>query len=59
MLGSQIAQLVAVIPLNKKGKILGQPKKPKTMHFVEIMNSNFYMEPSARGWWDDSTYQER
>ena len=39
MIGSQIAQLVAVVPPSDKGKILGQPKDLETANLVDIHNA--------------------
>ena len=42
MVESQIAQLVAIVPLSDKGKILGQPEELETTNLVDIHNAAFY-----------------
>ena len=47
MIESQIAQLVAAVPLTDKGKILGQPKDLETTNIVDIHNAAYYyIQPS-------------
>ena len=41
MIESQIAQLVDVVPLSDKGKILGQPKDLETANLVDIHNAAY------------------
>ena len=54
MIESQIAQLMAILPLTDTGNILGQPEDPKTANVVDICNVGFYREPSSGGWEDYS-----
>jgi hypothetical protein len=45
MIESQLAQLAAVVPSLKKGKISGQPKDLETANLVDIYNAaNYYIE---------------
>ena len=41
MIESQIAQLVAAVPLTDKGKILGQPKDLETTNLIDIHNAAY------------------
>ena len=60
MIESQIAQLVAVVPLSDKGKILGQPKDLETTNLIDIHNATYYcIQPSARGWIDYSLPEKK
>ena len=55
MIESQIARLVAAVPLTDKGKILGQPKDLKTTNLVDIHNVvGCYIEQSTGRWEDCS-----
>jgi len=54
MLESQIAQLAAAIPSNEKGKILGQPIDHETVNIIEMVDIDFFKEPSSGGWQDES-----
>jgi hypothetical protein len=42
MIESQIAQLASSVPLDDKGKILGQPEKLETTNIVDIFNTGWY-----------------
>jgi hypothetical protein len=53
MIESQIAQLVAAVPLSNKGKIPGQPEDLETINLIDIHNvAYYYMEPSMGKWID-------
>ena len=59
MMESQIAQLVAAVPLSDKGKILGQLEDLETVNLVDIRYAPYYyMEPSM-GRWIDYTLPEK
>jgi hypothetical protein len=49
MIESQIAQLVAVVPLSDKGKILGQLKDLETTNLVDIHNAAYYYTQPSMG----------
>ena len=60
MIGSQIAQLAAVVPPTDKGKIPGQPEDLETTNLVNIHNeAYYYMEPSAWRWIDYSFLEKK
>jgi hypothetical protein len=53
MIESQIAQLVAVVPLSNKGKTPGQLEDLETTNLIDIHNAAYYyMEPSTGRWID-------
>ena len=55
MIGSQIAQLAAVVPPTDKGKIPGQPEDLETTNLVDIHNATYYcIQPLTERWIDYS-----
>ena len=53
MIESQIAQLVAVVPLIDKAKIPGQPEDLETRNLIDIHNvAYYYIQPSIGRWID-------
>ena len=55
MIESQIAQLVAAVPLSDKGKILGQLEDLETVNLVDIHNAVYYCIQPSMGRWIDYT----
>jgi hypothetical protein len=53
MIGSQIAQLAAIVPLANNGKIPEQPKDLETVNLVGIHNAAFYYTQPSEGRWID------
>ena len=47
---SQIAQLLADVPLFDKGNILGQPEDLETTNLVNIHNTTYYCIQPSMGW---------
>jgi hypothetical protein len=60
IIGSQIAQLAAVVSPTDKGKILGQPEDQKTANLVDIHNiAYYYIQPSIARWIDYSLPEKK
>ena len=59
MIESQIAQLVAVVPLTNKGKILEKPKDLETTNLIDIHNVAFYYTQPSEGRWTYYTLPDK
>ena len=60
MIESQIAQLVTVVSLTNKGKILGQPEDLETANLIDIhIAAYYYTEPSIGRWIDYTLFDKK